>query len=82
MRRVSEKEWRELVEETKRLYVEENVKMEAESDVLGRQYQKSFGTLMEMTRTLIMIFKLTPQEMEELKKEAERKVKAYRQASK
>lgn len=56
--------------------------MEAESDVLGRQYQKSFGTLMEMTRTLIMIFKLTPQEMEELKKEAERKVKAYRQASK
>lgn len=82
MRKVSEKEWRELVEETKRLYVEENVKMEAESDVLGRQYQKSFGTLMEMTRTLIMIFKLTPQEMEELKKEAERKVKAYRQASK
>lgn len=82
MRRVSEKEWRELVEETKRLYVEENVKMEAESDVLGGQYQKSFGMLMEMTRTLIMIFKLTPQEMEELKKEAERKVKAYRQASK
>lgn len=82
MRKVSEKEWRELVEETKRLYVEENVKMEAESDVLGRQYQKSFGTLMEMTRTLIMILKLTPQEMEELKKEAERKVKAYRQASK
>ena len=82
MRRVSEKEWRELAEETKRLYVEENVKMEAESDALGRQYQKSFGTLMEMTRTLIMIFKLTPQEMEELKKEAERKVKAYRQASK
>lgn len=82
MRKVSEKEWRELVEETKRLYVEENVKMEAESDVLGKQYQKSFGTLMEMTRTLIMIFKLTPQEMEELKKEAERKVKAYRQASK
>lgn len=82
MRRVSEKEWRELAEETKRLYVEENVKMEAESDVLGRQYQKSFGMLMEMTRTLIMIFKLTPQEMEELKKEAERKVKAYRQASK
>ena len=82
MRRVSEKEWRELVEETKRLYVEENVKMEAESDVLGRQYQKSFGKLMEMTRTLIMIFKLTPQEMEELKKEAERKVKAYGQASK
>lgn len=81
MRRVSEKEWRELAEETKRLYVEKNVKMEAESDVLGRQYQKSFGTLMEMTRTLIMIFKLTPQEMEELKKEAERKVKAYRQAS-
>lgn len=81
MRRVSEKKWRELVEETKRLYVEENVKMEAESDVLGRQYQESFGTLMEMTRTLIMIFKLTPQEMEELKKEAERKVKAYRQAS-
>lgn len=82
MRRVSEKEWRELAEETKRLYVEKNVKMEAESDVLGRQYQKSFGTLMKMTRTLIMIFKLTPQEMEELKKEAERKVKAYRQASK
>ena len=82
MRKVSEKEWRELVEETKRLYVEENVKMEAESDVLGRQYQKSFGTLMEMTRTLIKIFKLTPQEMEELTKEAERKVKAYRQASK
>lgn len=25
MRRVSEKEWRELAEETKRLYVEENV---------------------------------------------------------
>lgn len=82
MRRVSEKEWRELAEETKRLYVEENVKMEAESDVLGGQYQKSFGMLMEMTRTLIMIFKLTPQEMEELKKEAERKVKAYKQASK
>ena len=82
MRRVSEKEWRELAEETKRLYIEENVKMEAGSDVLGRQYQKSFGTLMEMTRTLIMIFKLTPEEMEELKKEAERKVKAYRQASK
>lgn len=82
MRRVSEKEWLALAEETQRLYVEENVKMEAESDVLGRQYQKSFGTLMEMTRTLIMIFKLTPQEMEELKKEAERKVKAYRQASK
>lgn len=48
----------------------------------GRQCQKSFGTLTEMTRTLIMIFKLTPQEMEELKKEAERKVKTYRQASK
>ena len=84
MRRVSDKEWRELAEETKKLYVEQKVKIYTDSFVepTGKEKAKAWGTLFEMSRTLIMIFKLTPQEIEELEKEADRKVKAYRQASK
>lgn len=48
----------------------------------GTKEAEAWGALSEMARTLIMIFRLSPGEMDELKKETARRVEAYRQASK
>mgnify|MGYP004549072651 FL=1 len=83
MIRVSDKEWQSLADETKKLYVDQRVKIYTDFFVepTGTKEAEAWGALSEMARTLIMIFRLSPGEMDELKKEAARRVKAYGQAS-
>lgn len=84
MIRVSDKEWQSLAEETKKLYVDQRIKIYTDFFVepTGTKEAEAWGALSEMARTLIMIFRLSPGEMDELKKETARRVEAYRQASK